>query len=324
MYKLNCIVQIISIFICALIGIAYFTLAERKIIASIQRRRGPDVVGIFGLLQPIADGVKLLLKETVYPSSANLTIFLLAPILTFFLSMLSWTVIPFGNSIVFLDFNLGLFFLLAVSSLEVYGVIMGGWASNSKYAFLGSIRSAAQMISYEVSLGLILLSVILCAGSMNLSKIVEAQRTVFFCIPLFPMFVLFYITALAETNRHPFDLPEAEAELVSGYNVEYSSISFALYFLAEYGNMLIMSLLTVILFLGGWLPILIWLPGPIWLALKSLIFVIVFVLARACLPRFRYDQLMRLGWKVFLPFSLGWFMLQSAFFYTFEIYPILS
>lgn len=312
--------EILVIFIFALIAIAYFTLAERKIIASVQRRRGPNAVGFLGLLQPIADGVKLIFKETVLPSSANIGIFLFAPIMTFFLSMISWTILPFGEEAVFFDFKLGVLLLLAISSLEVYGVILGGWSSNSKYAFLGCIRSAAQMISYEVSLGLILLSVVLITSNMNLSKIVEMQQRISFVFPLFPMFMLFYITALAETNRHPFDLPEAEAELVSGYNVEYAAVNFALYFLAEYGNMLVMSILTVLLFFGGWLP-LFWIPLPfdsLWLALKSLIFVILFVLARACLPRFRYDQLMSLGWKVFLPFSLAWFLLESSVLFTFQ------
>lgn len=325
---LNIVLQSIIVLVCVLVGIAYFTLAERKIIAAVQRRRGPNVVGTFGLLQAVADGVKLILKETVFPSSANLIIFLLAPVVTFFLSLLSWLVLPLGQDMVFLDFDLGVLFILTVSSLEVYGVVMAGWASNSKYAFLGSLRSTAQMISYEVSIGLILLSVLLCSGSMNLTKIVLAQETVFYCFPLLPMFILFFISALAETNRHPFDLPEAEAELVSGYNVEYSAAGFTLFFLAEYGNMLVMCILTSILFVGGWLPIFNffpfnYIPGPVWLGLKTVFFVILFVMARACLPRYRYDQLMRLGWKVFLPFSLGWFILLSSILFSFNGLAIL-
>ena len=325
---LNLFLQVLVIIVFVLIGLAYFTLVERKILAAIQRRRGPNVVGFVGLLQPLADGVKLLFKETIFPSSANIIIFLLAPICTFFLSLLSWAVIPFGFEMVYLDFNLGILLIFAVTSLEVYGIIMAGWSSNSKYAFLGSLRSTAQMISYEVSIGLILMSILLLTGSFNLTEIVLSQKSNFYFISLFPIFLIFFVSALAETNRHPFDLPEAEAELVSGYNVEYSSIGFALFFLAEYANMLFMSILTSIFFLGGWLPFFDFfpfnlLPGGFWLAIKTLFFIVLFILSRACLPRFRYDQLMRLGWKVFLPFSLGWVIFLSAVLISFNGFAII-
>merc|ERR1711998_193800 len=280
---------------------------------AIQRRRGPNVVGVFGLLQPLADGLKLLLKETIIPSNANTVLFILAPILTFLLSLMGWAVIPYGEGMVFADINVGILYLFAVSSLGVYGVIMSGWASNSKYAFLGALRSAAQMVSYEVSLGVVILTVLLCVGSLNLSDIVLAQKNVWFAVPLFPMFLMFFISALAETNRHPFDLPEAEAELVSGYNVEYSAMGFALFFLGEYANMLLMSSLSTVLFFGGWLPVLnFFLSGPSWFAVKVSFFVIIFVWSRAALPRYRYDQLMSLGWKAFLPVSLGWLVFTVA------------
>jgi len=309
-----------------LIAVAYFTLAERKILGAIQRRKGPNVVGVFGLLQPLADGLKLLLKETIIPSNANTIIFILAPIITFLLALLGWAVIPFGEGMVFADLNVGILYLFAISSLGVYGIICAGWASNSKYAFLGALRSAAQMVSYEVSMGVIIICVLLCVGSLNLSSIVLAQEKVWFCIPLFPMFIMFFISCLAETNRHPFDLPEAEAELVSGYNVEYSAMGFALFFLGEYANMLLMSGMTVILFLGGWLPPFdiipfTWIPGPLWFGLKIIIFVIFFIWARAAFPRYRYDQLMRLGWKVFLPLSLGWLFLTAGILISFNILP---
>jgi NADH-quinone oxidoreductase subunit H len=326
---LNLFLQVLSIVIFVLLGLAYFTLVERKVIAAVQRRRGPNVVGFVGLLQPLADGAKLLFKETIFPSSANIIIFLLAPIFTFVLSLLSWSVIPFNFESVFFDFNLGVLLVFAITSLEVYGIIMAGWSSNSKYAFLGSLRSTAQMISYEVSIGLILMSILLLTGSFNLTEIVLAQKSNFYFIPLFPIFLIFFVSALAETNRHPFDLPEAEAELVSGYNVEYSSIGFALFFLAEYGNMLFMSVLSSIFFFGGWLPLLNFfpftlIPGGVWFGLKVLFFVLLFILSRACLPRFRYDQLMRLGWKVFLPFSLGWLIFFSSFLISFDGLPIIS
>jgi NADH-quinone oxidoreductase subunit H len=325
-YILQIVAKVLAIVVPLLLAVAYFTLAERKIMGAIQRRRGPNVVGTFGLLQPLADGAKLLLKETIIPSNANTILFILAPIITFLLSLLGWGVIPFGEGIVFADINVGILYLFAVSSLGVYGVIISGWASNSKYAFLGALRSAAQMVSYEVSLGVIIITVLICAGSLNLSDIVLAQQQVWYAIPLFPMFIMFYISALAETNRHPFDLPEAEAELVSGYNVEYSAMGFALFFLGEYANMLIMSGMTVILFLGGWLPLFnfapfTWVPGPIWFGLKLIIFAAGFAWARAAFPRYRYDQLMRLGWKIFLPLSLGWLFLTAGILLSFNWLP---
>lgn len=294
--------------------------------ASMQRRKGPNVIGTFGLLQPLADGFKLLIKETVIPSNANTVVFILAPIITFLLSLLGWAVIPFGEGLVLADLNVGIMYLFAVSSLGVYGIITAGWSSNSKYAFLGALRSAAQMVSYEVSLGVIIITVLLCVGSLNLSDIIIAQQSVWFCIPLAPMFIMFFISALAETNRHPFDLPEAEAELVAGYNVEYSAMGFALFFLGEYANMLLMSGMTVILFLGGWLaPISIipftWIPGPLWFGIKMCIFVVLFIWARAAFPRYRYDQLMRLGWKVFLPLSLGYLFLVAGILISFGWLP---
>lgn len=320
------LLKILSVVVAVLIGVAYFTLAERKIMGTIQRRRGPNVVGFQGLLQPLADGLKLFVKETILPSNANKSLFLLAPMLTFGLSLLGWLVIPMGEGLVLADVNVGILYLLAISALGVYGIILSGWSSNSKYAFLGALRSAAQMVSYEVSIGFILITVVLCAGSFNLSSIVMAQEKVWFCLPHMPMFVLFFISALAETNRHPFDLPEAEAELVSGYNVEYSAMGFALFFLGEYANMLLMSALTTILFLGGWLPLLPFfpftlIPGPVWFGFKIVLFVILFVVMRACLPRFRYDQLMSLGWKVFLPFSLGWLILTASILTSFNWLP---
>ncbi len=301
--------------------VAYLTFAERKIIAAMQLRRGPNVVGPFGLLQPVADGLKLLFKETVIPSGANRVVFVVAPMLTFVLSLIAWAVIPFDVGWVLADINVGILYVFAVSSLGVYGIIMAGWASNSKYAFLGALRSAAQMVSYEVAIGFVLITVLLCAGSLNLSDIVLAQQGGGFWnwhwLPLAPMFVIFLVSALAETNRHPFDLPEAEAELVAGYNVEYSSMTFALFFLGEYANMILMSALTAVLFLGGWLPPLdvrpfTWIPGVVWFGLKIAACLFVFVWARATFPRYRYDQLMRLGWKVFLPFTLLWVVATSG------------
>lgn len=308
---------ILAILIPLLGGVAYLTLAERKVIAAIQLRKGPNVVGPFGLLQPIADGVKLLFKETVIPSGANRVVFLMAPMLTFVLAVVAWAVIPFDEGWVLADINVGVLYLFAISSLGVYGIIMAGWASNSKYAFLGALRSAAQMVSYEVAIGFIIISVLLCVGSLNLSAVVEAQRGLWFCIPLLPMFVMFFIAALAETNRAPFDLPEAEAELVSGYNVEYSSMSFALFFLGEYANMILMSGMTAVLFLGGWLPLIDaapfnWIPGPVWFGAKVALCLLGFLWVRATFPRYRYDQLMRLGWKVFLPLSLFWLILTAG------------
>ena len=320
------VLKILSVVVVVLIGVAYFTLAERKIMGTIQRRKGPNVVGFQGLLQPLADGLKLFVKESILPSNANKALFILAPMLTFGLSLIGWAVIPFGESLVLADINVGILYLLAVSALGVYGIILSGWSSNSKYAFLGALRSAAQMVSYEVSIGFILITVVLCSGSFNLSSIVLAQEKVWFCVPHLPMFVLFFISALAETNRHPFDLPEAEAELVSGYNVEYSAMGFALFFLGEYANMLLMSALTAILFLGGWLPLFnifpfTIIPGSVWFGLKIGFFVVLFIVMRACLPRFRYDQLMSLGWKVFLPFSLGWLILTASILMSFNWLP---
>jgi len=311
------VAQILAVVVPLLVAIAFLTLAERKVIAAMQLRKGPNVVGPFGLLQPFADGLKLLLKETIVPSGANRIVFMLAPILTFLLSLIAWAVIPFGAGLVLADINVGVLYLFAISSLGVYGIIMAGWASNSKYAFLGALRSAAQMVSYEVSIGFVIITVLLCVGSLNLTQIVLAQKTVWFAIPLFPMFVIFFISALAETNRSPFDLPEGESEIVAGYFVEYSSMSFALFFLGEYGAMILMSGMTTILFLGGWLPPFDvapfnWIPGPLWFAAKVAFILFVFLWVRATLPRYRYDQLMRLGWKVFLPFSLLWVVLTAG------------
>ncbi len=299
--------RILLITLPLLITVAYLTYMERKVIAWMQLRKGPNVVGPFGLLQPFADGVKLMSKELLLPTMANKALFILAPMITFTLALVGWAVIPFDYRLVLADINVGVLYLLAISSLGVYGIIIAGWASNSKYPFLGAIRSAAQMVSYEVSIGLVIITVLLCAGSLNLSAIVEAQRNMWYVIPLFPMFVIFFISILAETNRHPFDLPEAEAELVAGYNVEYSSTTFALFFLGEYANMILMSAYATVLFLGGWLaphPSLEFIPGVVWFCLKIFLCLFVFIWARATLPRYRYDQLMRLGWKVFLPLSL--------------------
>lgn len=304
------ILSFVAMILPLLLAVAFFTGYERHLLAAIQRRQGPNVVGFYGLLQAIADGLKLLVKESILPKSSNTIIFLFAPVFTFGLAMSGWTVLPVGEGAVLADFNLGLLFVFAISSLGVHTVIMAGWSSNSKYAFLGGLRSAAQMISYEVSFGAVILSVILVVGSLNFSNIVESQQNIWLAIPLLPVFFLFFISALAETNRHPFDLPEAEAELVSGYNVEYSAMGFALFFLAEYGNIILMSLVTALLFLGGWQPFFncipfTWIPGTINCALKTMFFATLFVVVRGILPRYRYDQLMRLGWKVFLPFALA-------------------
>lgn len=317
---LNIIFKIIALIFPLLISIAYFTLAERKILSSIQRRKGPNVIGTFGLLQPLADGLKLFVKETVLPSNCDVVLFIFAPILTFFLSLLSWVVIPLGKGMSFAELNIGILYILAISSLSVYGIIIAGWSSNSKYAFLGALRSSAQIISYELTLGFSLLSVIVCTQSLNLIDIVLCQEKIWYCVPLFPIFIIFFISSLAETNRHPFDLPEAEAELVSGYNVEYSAMGFALFFLGEYANMLLISSLNTILFLGGWLApfYLTFLPESFWFGIKVSFFVILFILARAILPRYRYDQLMSLGWKVLLPFTLGWFILTCSILFSFN------
>jgi NADH-quinone oxidoreductase subunit H len=312
------VMQIVVIVVPLLLAVAYLTYAERKVIAAMQLRQGPMVVGPLGLLQPIADGIKLLVKETVIPTGANKVVFIAAPMITFTLALIGWAVIPFGAGLVIADINVGVLYLFAISSLGVYGIIMAGWASNSRYAFLGALRSAAQMVSYEISIGLIIITVLITVGSLNLSEIVLAQRSLWFFIPHFPMFAIFIASILAETNRHPFDLPEAEAELVSGYNVEYSAMTFALFFLGEYANMILMSAICSILFLGGWLPPFdiapfTWIPGPLWLILKICFVLFIFIWARATLPRYRYDQLMRLGWKVFLPASLLWVVLTSGF-----------
>ena len=311
------IAKILAIVVPLLVCVAFLTLAERKVIGAMQLRKGPNVVGPFGLLQPFADGLKLLLKETIVPTGANRFVFMMAPMVTFLLSLVAWAVIPFDYGIVLSDLNVGILYLFAISSLGVYGIIMAGWASNSKYAFLGAMRSAAQMVSYEVSIGFVIITVLLCVGSLNLTDIVMAQKNVWFALPLFPMFVIFFISALAETNRSPFDLPEGESEIVAGYFVEYSSMSFALFFLGEYAAMILMSGMTTILFLGGWLPPvdvapLNWIPGPIWFAIKVAFCLFVFLWVRATMPRYRYDQLMRLGWKVFLPFSLFWVILTAG------------
>ena len=320
------IIKILIIVVPILLAVAYLTYAERKVIGAMQLRRGPNVVGPFGLLQPMADGAKLFLKETVIPSSANRAVFLVAPMLTFFLALVAWAVIPFGEGLVLADINVGILYLFAISSLGVYGVLMAGWASNSKYAFLGALRSAAQMVSYEVSMGFVIISVLVCVGSLNLTDIVEAQRGMWFVIPLLPMAVVFFISTLAETNRHPFDLPEAEAELVAGYNVEYSAMTFALFFLGEYANMILMCGMTTILFLGGWLPPIDiapfnLIPGPIWFGIKIAALLFIFIWVRASFPRYRYDQLMRLGWKVFLPLSLAAVVIVSGVVVAFDLLP---
>ncbi|MGQ3031149.1 MAG: NADH-quinone oxidoreductase subunit NuoH, partial [Ferrovibrionaceae bacterium] len=299
----------LAIILPVVVGVAYVTLYERKVMAAMQLRMGPNVVGPFGLLQPWADAVKLIFKETIVPTSANKIIFLAAPMTTYILAMVAWAVIPVNDGWAVADINVGVLYLFAISSLGVYGLIMAGWASNSRFAFLGALRSSAQMVSYEVSMGFVIITVLLCVGSLNLNDIVMAQKKIWFFIPLFPMFVIFFISALAETNRHPFDLPEAESELVAGYQVEYSSMGFGLFMLGEYANMILMSGITSILFLGGWLPPLDiaplnWVPGPIWFIIKILALLFVFIWVRATLPRYRYDQLMRIGWKVFLPISL--------------------
>ncbi|SBV95849.1 NADH:ubiquinone oxidoreductase, membrane subunit H [uncultured Alphaproteobacteria bacterium] len=320
------VAKILAFVVPLLLAVAYLTYAERKVIAAMHLRRGPNVVGPFGLLQPMADGLKLFLKETVVPTGANPMVFLLAPVVTFTLALIGWAVIPVSAGWVIADINVGILYLFAVSSLGVYGIIMAGWASNSKYSFLGGMRSAAQMVSYEVSIGFIIVSVLLTAGSMNLSRIVEAQSGLWYALPHFPMFVLFLISALAETNRTPFDLPEAESELVGGYNTEYSAMTFAMFFLGEYANMILMSSLCTILFLGGWLPPanvapFTWVPGIVWFALKVSAVLFFYLWARATVPRYRYDQLMRLGWKIFLPLSLGWVVVTAVALHLFGWLP---
>nr|YP_009476602.1 NADH dehydrogenase subunit 1 [Chroomonas placoidea]AVM81095.1 NADH dehydrogenase subunit 1 [Chroomonas placoidea] len=324
---LNILSKSLGIIVPLLVSVAYLTLLERKVMASMQQRRGPNVVGFFGLLQPFADGLKLLIKETILPSSANIGIFIIAPILTFLLSLTSWAVIPIGENLAFVDLNVGVLYLLAISSLGVYGIITAGWSSNSKYAFLGALRSAAQMISYEVSMGLIIISVLICVGSLNLTEIVLSQKATWYVYPLFPLFLMFFISGLAETNRAPFDLPEAEAELVSGYNTEYAAMGFALFFLGEYANMIMMCSTLTIFFLGGWLPpisnniLFNVIPGVVWFGLKTTMLLFVFVWVRAAFPRYRYDQLMRIGWKIFLPFSLAWVILLVGLFINLDCLP---
>jgi NADH-quinone oxidoreductase subunit H len=320
------IMKIVAIILPVLLSVAYLTYVERKVIGAMQLRRGPNVVGPFGLLQPIADGLKLFLKETIIPSGASPVVFLLAPAVTFTLALVAWAVIPFDYGMVLADINVGILFLFAISSLGVYGILMAGWASNSKYSFLGALRSAAQMVSYEISMGLVIVTVLMCVGSLNLSDIVMAQKDLWFIIPLFPLAVIFFISTLAETNRHPFDLPEAEAELVAGYNVEYSAMTFALFFLGEYANMILMAAMTAILFLGGWLPLVDinpfnLIPGPIWLAIKIAFVLFFFLWVRASFPRYRYDQLMRLGWKIFLPISLAAVVIVAGTLVAFDLAP---
>ncbi len=318
--------KILFLLVPVLVSVAMVVWLDRKVWAFVQKRQGPNVVGPFGLLQSLADALKYIFKEIIIPSSSNKVIFILAPIVTMTLALIAWAVIPFSQTQVIADINVGILYLFAVSSLGVYGIIMGGWASNSKYPFLGAIRSAAQMISYEVSIGIIIINVLLCVGSLNLSDIVLAQQNLWFVIPLFPMFVIFFISALAETNRPPFDLPEAEAELVAGYQTEYSGMMYAMFWLGEYANILLMCALGSILFLGGWLsPIELYpfnlIPGALWLAFKILFLFILFALVKAIVPRYRYDQLMRLGWKVFLPLSLIWVVLTASYLFYFNLLP---
>jgi NADH-quinone oxidoreductase subunit H len=318
--------KILFLLVPVLVSVAMIVWLDRRIWAFVQKRQGPNVVGPFGLLQSLADALKYMFKEVIIPSSSNKIIFVLAPIVTMTLALVSWAVIPFSATQVIADINVGILYLFAVSSLGVYGIIMGGWASNSKYPFLGAIRSAAQMVSYEVSIGVIIINVLLCVGSLNLNDIVIAQEKLWFVIPLFPMFVIFFISSLAETNRPPFDLPEAEAELVAGYQTEYSGMMYAMFWLGEYANILLMCSMGAILFLGGWLaPIEIYpfdlIPGAIWLILKILLLFILFALVKAIVPRYRYDQLMRLGWKVFLPLSLIWVVLTSSYLFYFNLLP---
>ena len=318
--------KILLLLVPVLVSVAMIVWLDRRVWAFVQKRRGPNVVGPFGLLQSLADALKYIFKEIIIPASSNKIIFILAPLITMTLALISWAVIPFSDSFVIANINVGILYIFAVSSLGVYGIIMGGWASNSKYPFLGAIRSAAQMVSYEVSIGVIIINVLLCVGSLNLSDIVKAQENMWFIIPLFPMFVVFFISALAETNRPPFDLPEAEAELVAGYQTEYSGMMYAMFWLGEYANILLMCSLGSILFLGGWLsPIDLYpftiIPAPLWFIFKILILFILFALVKAIVPRYRYDQLMRLGWKIFLPFSLLWVVITSSYLFYFDLLP---
>jgi len=319
--------KILFLLIPVLVSVAMIVWLDRRVWAFVQKRQGPNVVGPFGLLQSLADALKYIFKEIIIPASSNKVIFILAPIITMTLALIAWAVIPFGEDKVLANINVGILYIFAVSSLGVYGIIMGGWASNSKYPFLGSIRSAAQMVSYEVSIGIIIINVLLCVGSLNLNDIVIAQQNIWFIVPLFPMFVIFFISALAETNRPPFDLPEAEAELVAGYQTEYSGMMYAMFWLGEYANILLMCALGSILFLGGWLSPLDFypfnlIPGAIWLILKILLLFILFALVKAIVPRYRYDQLMRLGWKIFLPLSLTYVVITASYLYYFNLLPI--
>jgi len=322
----NEIYKVIFLLLPVLVSVAIIVWLDRRVWAFVQKRRGPNVVGPFGLLQTFADALKYIFKEIIIPASSNKIIFVLAPIVTLTLSLVAWAVIPFSSEMILANINVGILYLFAISSLSVYGIIMGGWASNSKYPFLGAIRSAAQMISYEVSIGIIIVNVLLCVGSLNLSKIVLAQQNVWFIFPLFPMFVIFFISALAETNRPPFDLPEAESELVAGYQTEYSGMMYAMFWLGEYANILLLCALGSILFLGGWLsPINIFpfslLPGPFWMIFKILVLFILISLVKAIVPRYRFDQLMRIGWKIFLPLSLIWVVLTASFLFFLGILP---
>ena len=323
----NEVYKILFLLIPVLVSVAMIIWLDRRVWAFVQKRRGPNVVGPFGLLQSLADALKYMFKEIIIPAAANKVIFILAPIVTMTLALIAWAVIPFNNYFVLADINAGILYLFAISSLGVYGIIMGGWASNSKYPFLGAIRSAAQMVSYEVSIGVIIINVLLCVGSLNLGDIVLAQEKIWFVVPLFPMFVIFFISSLAETNRPPFDLPEAEAELVAGYQTEYSGMMYAMFWLGEYANILLMCAMGSILFLGGWLsPIDIFpfnlVPGPLWMIIKILLLFLLFSLVKATVPRYRYDQLMRLGWKIFLPLSLIWVVLTSSFLFYFDLLPV--
>ena len=317
------IFQYLIVVVPLLLTVAVFTLFERKVIGYIQRRKGPNRVGFMGVLQPFADGLKLMIKEPIIPLNANIFLYVAAPILTLLLSLINWVLIPFSETNVISNLNLGVLFILGISSLGVYGIILAGWSSNSKYAFLGALRSAAQLISYEVSIGVILITMLLSVGSLNISDIVLSQENVWFIIPFLPLFLLFFISGVAETNRHPFDLPEAEAELVSGYNVEYASVGFAFFFIGEYANILLMSSLIVIFFLGGWLPLfeIPFLPHYFWFSFKVVFVVFLFILIRAMLPRYRYDQLMSLGWKVFLPLSLGFLIFYAGVLYGLDWLP---
>ena len=324
----NEVYKILFLLVPVLVSVAMIVWLDRRVWAFVQKRRGPNVVGPFGLLQSLADALKYIFKEIIIPASSNKVIFILAPIVTMTLALIAWAVIPFSESQVLADINVGILYIFAVSSLGVYGIIMGGWASNSKYPFLGSIRSAAQMVSYEVSIGVIIINVLLCVGSLNLNDIVIAQQNMWFVIPLFPMFVIFFISALAETNRPPFDLPEAEAELVAGYQTEYSGMMYAMFWLGEYANILLMCALGSILFLGGWLsPVDLYpfnlIPGAIWLIFKILLLFILFALVKAIVPRYRYDQLMRLGWKIFLPLSLTYVVLTASYLFYFNLLPTI-